>query len=189
MDARSARHKGKGWDRFSYRGRLFASGLLALTFLGGCEFERQSGRETPGPDGTVGGAAAEIEAMLHASAASWNGGDLDGFLDDYWLSEELTFSGPDGVTRGWEEVQNRYLNSYWAPGTVRDSLRFEGIEVLPLGVEHALALGQYALFRPEEDGVVTSSGHFSLVLGKVNGEWKILHDHTSAAPGEEGPEG
>jgi len=124
--------------------------------------------------------------MLHSSAASWNGGDLDGFLDDYWRSEALTFSGATGVTRGWDEVRTRYLATYWAPGMARDSLRFEGIEVVPLGGEHALALGQYVLFRPEEDGAVVSTGFFSLVLARTNGDWKILHDHTSATPPTDG---
>jgi hypothetical protein len=143
----------------------------------------------PRPDEAERNSAMDVEAMLHASAASWNGGDLDGFLDDYWRSGELTFSGATGVTRGWDDVQTRYQDSYWAPGTVRDSLRFEGIEVLPLGDGHKLALGQYVLFRPEEGGVVTSSGTFSLILQNMEGEWKIVHDHTSATPAGEGPEG
>jgi beta-aspartyl-peptidase (threonine type) len=131
----------------------------------------------------------EVEAMLHASAASWNGGDLEGFLDDYWRSEDLTFSGEDGVTRGWDDVRTRYLNSYWAEGATRDSLRFEAIEVTELGQEHALALGQYVLFRPKEGGIVSATGFFSLVLEKMEGGWKILHDHTSAAPDPLGPQG
>jgi len=123
--------------------------------------------------------------MLDSSAASWNGGDLDGFLDDYWRSEDLSFSGPDGVTRGWDDVRARYLRSYWAPGATRDSLRFADMEVMTLGADHALVLGRYELYRPEEDGVVTSSGHFSLVLRRSNAGWKIIHDHTSPAPSEE----
>jgi len=176
-------------ESFSGYRRFFPVGLLALTFLGGCEFQRQPSRETVGSDESMANAEMEIETMLHNSAASWNGGELDGFLDDYWRSEDLTFSGPTGVTRGWGDVRTRYLESYWAPGTVRDSLRFEGIEVFRLGDEHALALGQYVLFRPEEDGSVTSSGFFSLVLQKMEGEWRIVHDHTSATPVGDGPEG
>ena len=126
--------------------------------------------------------AQGVREMLHASAISWNAGDLDGFLDDYWPSEQLTFSGASGVTRGWEGVRERYQRTYWAPGARRDSLRFEAVEVMPLGEAHALALGKYVLYRPEEDGRVTSTGFFSLVLRQVEGEWTIIHDHTSAAP-------
>ncbi len=125
--------------------------------------------------------------MLRASARSWNGGNLDGFLDDYWKSDDLTFSGSQGVTRGWDDVRNRYLESYWAPDSVRDSLRFEEIEIIPLGDGHALALGRYVLFRPQEEDMVTSSGFFSLVLRRIDGNWKILHDHTSATPAEGEP--
>ena len=140
------------------------------------------------PTATEEGVALEIEEMLHSSADSWNRGDLDGFLDDYWRSEALTFSGPAGITRGWDDLRTRYLESYWAPETVRDSLRFQEIEVVPLGDDHALALGQYVLFTAGGGGNVSSSGFFSLVLKNLQGEWKILHDHTSNTPVDSVPE-
>lgn len=171
--------------------RRFLSPLTFLVMgLGGCEFQRQAVGDAPAEGSEAGELAREVEGMLHASAASWNGGDLDGFLDDYWRSDDLTFSGSGGVTRGWENVRRRYLESYWAPGTVRDSLRFENIEVMPLGRDHALALGRYVLFRPEDGDVEASAGHFSLVLRSMDGGWKIVHDHTSETPpGEDPPEG
>ena len=130
--------------------------------------------------------ASEITGMLQTSAASWNAGDLDDFLDDYWRSEELTFSGGSGVTRGWEDVRQRYRRSYWAPGVERDSLRFEDLEVSALGDDHALALGRYVLFRPVDGDSVTGSGYFTLVLRRTEGGWRIVHDHTSATPPGEG---
>jgi ketosteroid isomerase-like protein len=129
--------------------------------------------------------AKEIEEMLDSSAASWNAGDLEGYLDDYLRSPDLTFSGGNGVSRGWDEVRARYLSSYWAPGAQRDSLRFEEIEVTPLGGTHALALGKYVLFQPQAGGKVSSTGHFSLVLRQTEEGWRIIHDHTSPTPAEE----
>jgi beta-aspartyl-peptidase (threonine type) len=123
--------------------------------------------------------------MLQASAASWNAGDLDGFMDDYWVSDELTFSGANGVTRGWHNVKERYLQTYWAPDAVRDSLRFEDIEVQALGADHALALGRYVLYQPEGRDEPVSSGFFTLVLRQTDGEWRIVHDHTSATPDDD----
>jgi beta-aspartyl-peptidase (threonine type) len=178
-------HRRGSGGGFSGRRLFILSSFLLLLFSGACEFQNQAEPEASEADVPGGSPAAEIQEMLLASAASWNAGDLDGFLDDYWRSDELTFSGDTGVTRGWDDVRTRYLNSYWAPGASRDSLRFEGIEVTPLGSDHALALGQYVLYRPEEGGRVTSSGFFSLVLWKPNGHWKILHDHTSAASPDE----
>jgi ketosteroid isomerase-like protein len=187
MDQGLTREGQRGSKGCYGRRRFFAPWFCLPLLLGACQFQRQPPEEITGSDDLNNSAASEVEAMLLASAASWNRGDLDGFLDDYWRSEDLTFSGATGITRGWEGVEARYRESYWAPGTVRDSLRFENIEVVPLGEEHALALGQYVLFRPEEGGTVTSSGYFSLVLQKVGIDWKILHDHTSATPEGGGP--
>jgi len=174
-------------SRTGLRRFLFLIPIVAI--LAACRVvevpREESGPETrsaedPGP---------EITAMLMSSAESWNAGDLDGFLDDYWHSEDLTFSGGSGVTRGWDGVRERYQQSYWAPGATRDSLRFEDLEIMPLGEDHALAMGRYVLFRPQDGGEeVTGTGYFSLVLRRTAAGWKIIHDHTSASPpsGDEG---
>jgi ketosteroid isomerase-like protein len=166
--------------------RFLLASILLTTGLGGCTV-REIPRESDTPEaGSPEATAAEITGMLQSSSASWNAGDLDGFLDDYWRSAELTFSGPSGVTRGWEDVQGRYLRTYWAPGAERDSLRFENLEVTVLGDDHALALGRYVLFRPGHGDSVTGTGYFSLVLSRMEDGWKIIHDHTSPTPPEEG---
>lgn len=172
-----------------HRRFLFAAVLSGMG-VAGCGVEQlsdQRAEESTVLDSRI--VTAEVVEMLHASTASWNQGDLDGFLDDYWRSEDLTFSGGTGVTRGWEGVRARYLRSYWAPGATRDSLRFVDLEVTALGDDHALALGRYVLYRPGEEEVVTNTGHFSLVLRREDGAWKIIHDHTSATPQEEEAEG
>ena len=166
--------------------RLLLASVVLSAGVGSCTVrEIPPQGEAPEESGES-GAVSEVIEMLQASSASWNGGDLDGFLDDYWKSEELTFSGGSGVTRGWEDVRERYLRGYWAPEMERDSLRFEDLEVTALGDDHALALGRYVLFRPEEGGSVTNTGYFSLVLRRTEDGWKIIHDHTSATPSEEG---
>lgn len=163
-------------------GLLLLLSTLTLPMMTACSFERQAQKGASEPDDDPGDAPEEIKQMLRSSAVSWNQGDLDGFLDDYWNSEELTFSGPGGVTRGWEEVRSRYEQSYWAPGAVRDSLSFEDLEVFPLGANHALALGRYVLHALGQGGGVSSTGYFSLVLRRTQEGWKIMHDHTSASP-------
>lgn len=167
--------------------RRFLLTLPLIMVAGGCKVAEVPREEREPTSRTTEDVTGEITGMLQESAASWNAGDLAGFLDDYWNSDELTFSGSTGVTRGWEDVRRRYLTSYWAPGASRDSLRFEAMEALPLGSEHALAMGRYVLFRPHEDGeTVSGSGYFSLVLRRTVDGWKIIHDHTSASPQPEG---
>jgi uncharacterized protein (TIGR02246 family) len=129
--------------------------------------------------------AGQIVEMLNSSAQAWSAGDLDGFMDDYWNDPDLTFSGPAGVTRGWEGVRERYLRTYWAPGVTRDSLRFEDLEVKMLGDAHALVLGRYVLHQPGS-GTTNATGFYSLVLWKTADGWKIVHDHSSAEETSEG---
>ncbi len=179
----------RGSEGFAGLRRFFFPLFLSIALLPGCDFRRPPPEEKNGRAGSTSDPSEEIAAMLHASTSAWNAGELDGYLDDYWASEDLTFSGADGVTRGWEDLRTRYLSSYWAPESPRDSLRFEELEISPLGEDHALALGRYILYQPEDSDVMKAMGFFSLVLGKVDGEWRILHDHTSTAPDREEPGG
>jgi len=181
--------RGSGESTILSRFAFLLVGLSGILSSAACEFKRHETRGTGEPEGEESAQVDVIPDMLQASAASWNAGDLDGFMDDYWRSPDLTFSGSGGVTRGWENVRDRYLQSYWVAESVRDSLRFEGIEVFSLGEAHAIALGRYVLFQPEEPLAPTSSGFFTLILRMTDGGWRIVHDHTSATPDEDGPGG
>lgn len=124
------------------------------------------------------GRAEQIVAALNESAVQWNLGNLEGFLDPYLDSPATTFAGSSGVTRGKDAVRQQYLRSYWASGTPSQALRFTGIEVRPLGPDHALAVGQYVL-EDREAAAPPASGWFSLVWVRTAGGWKIIHDHSS----------
>jgi hypothetical protein len=121
-------------ERTSSRAR---SGLLLLpALLAAC---------AGAPEGTGGAGAdpvAEISALLQAHADSWNAGDLDGFLELYMDSSETAFVGASGVTRGVAPIRARYLNGYWRTGTPQFALRFEDVEIAPLGADHALAFAR-----------------------------------------------
>ena len=68
----------------------------------------------PSPQ-AAGDHAADREAIggvLRAQQSAWNRADVDAFLDGYWHSPELTFSGSSGVARGWDGVLARYKKSY-----------------------------------------------------------------------------
>jgi ketosteroid isomerase-like protein len=54
-------------------------------------------------------------------------------------------------------------------------LTLSGLEITPLGDTAALTLGQWKLDRQSEP----VSGNFTLVLRKIDGQWVIIHDHTS----------
>ncbi len=118
---------------------------------------------------------AAINAVLKAQQAAWNRGDVEAFLTGYWHSTELTFSGSNGVARGWDGVVARYKKNY----PDRDSmgeLDFSDLEIRFLGPDAALVLGKWHLKRETAGDV---GGVFTLVWEKFPDGWKIIHDHTS----------
>jgi len=100
---------------------------------------------------------------------------VDAFLVGYWHSPELTFSGSNGVSRGWDGVLARYKKNY-PDRAAMGQLEFSGLEFHWLGRDAALVLGNWHLKRERGD----IGGVFSLVWQRFPDGWKIVHDHTSA---------
>ena len=116
-----------------------------------------------------------IAAVLRAQQSAWNRGDVDAFLEGYWHSPELTFSGSNGVARGWDAVLARYKKSY-PDRAAMGQLTFSELEFRFLGPDAALVLGKWHLQREKDE----LGGVFTLVWQRFPEGWKIIHDHTSA---------
>jgi uncharacterized protein (TIGR02246 family) len=120
---------------------------------------------------------SDVRAVLDKQVESWNQGDIEKFMTTYIDSPELTFSGRDGVTRGYRPVLERYRKRY-ATREAMGTLKFSEIEVRMLGADAALVLGRFDLTRTQAGGG-NASGRFSLVLKRTPQGWRIIHDHTS----------
>jgi ketosteroid isomerase-like protein len=120
---------------------------------------------------------AAIAAALHAQQAAWNRGDVAVFMEGYWRSPELSFSGSSGITRGFDEVRERYKTRY-ADRAAMGQLDFSELEFRFLGPDAAMVLGHWHLKR--EIGDV--GGVFTLVWQRFPEGWRIIHDHTSLVP-------
>lgn len=122
----------------------------------------------------------EIKSLLTVQSKCWNDGDIDGFMQTYWNSEDLTFSSSGKTTRGWQATLDNYKNSY--PKDKMGTLTFDGLEVTMLSEEAALVLGNWHLSIPQKDldEDAKKDGNFSLVLKKIDEAWKIIHDHSSS---------
>jgi ketosteroid isomerase-like protein len=118
---------------------------------------------------------AKITAVLTAQQAAWNQGDIVSFMNGYWDSPELTFSGSSGITRGYQPVLDRYKKNY-PDQKAMGHLDFSDLEVRPLGKNAGMVLGRWHLKRDSDE----LGGVFTLVFQKFPDGWKIIHDHTSA---------
>ncbi len=117
---------------------------------------------------------AIILALFNKQVKAWNDGDLEKFMETYWKSPNLTFSGGGKTTRGWQQTLDRYKKSY-STKELMGHLTFSDFEVIVLGPKSALALGKWKLKREKD----VPQGNFSVVLKKIDGSWLIIHDHSS----------
>lgn len=114
-----------------------------------------------------------IRQVLQTQSAAWNQGNIDEFMRHYWKSESLTFSLSGKTTRGWQAARDGYKLRY-PTAEKMGRLTFDNLEVFELTPDAAYVLGTWQLERKEPIG-----GNFSLVLRRFDGQWLIVHDHTS----------
>ena len=120
------------------------------------------------------GAEKNIRALLQAQTKAWNSGDLEGFMQTYWKSDSLMFVGKSGVVWGWQQTLDNYKEGY--PGKeAMGQLSFDIIQVKELSADYYHVTGKWMLKRTIGD----VSGHYTLLLRRINGEWKIVYDHSS----------
>lgn len=118
----------------------------------------------------------KILAVMSEQETAWNTGDIDGFMQGYWESEELRFASGGSVTKGWEETRARYHRNY-SDRSIMGNLSFDELNVQLLGSDAAIVHGAWALQRADDQ----PSGLFTLVFKQIDGEWKIVSDTTTSA--------
>ena len=149
----------------------------ALGVADPCGLMAQAGNRTAAtiPSAALDEQSEAIRAVLATQQAAWNRGDIPAFLEGYWNSPELTFSGGDGIVRGYAGLLDRYRKSY-PDRAAMGELDFSGLEIRILAPDAALVLGHWHLKRAAGD----AGGVFTLVFRRFPTGWRIIHDHTSA---------
>lgn len=149
---------------------LVFSGVAALVLLTGCS------TLDPTPSSMEQSQAeTRIRGVLAAQQAAWNSGDIPGFMDGYWQSDELRFASGGNITYGWQATLDRYLKSYDTPEAM-GKLSFTNLDVKLLGPEDALVFGKWELERTSDK----PWGLFTLHFRLVSDEWVVVSDHTSS---------
>lgn len=119
-------------------------------------------------------AVAEIKRMLNQAAIDWTANNLDGFMASYANSPTLRFAHPKGITLGFDTVKERYAKSI-----TKSDLKFSDLDVTVLALDAAVAFGRF--HNRGKDGT-NATGLFTLLVRKIEGRWKITHDHSSDLP-------
>ncbi|OIR12034.1 hypothetical protein GALL_62850 [mine drainage metagenome] len=115
-----------------------------------------------------------IRKILEDQNAAWNKGNLDSFMIGYWQNDSLMFIGKSGPTYGYNKTLENYKKGY--PDTAHMG-KFTStiISIKKLSNEYYFVLGKWFLKRSIGD----AGGHYTLLFRKINGQWKIIVDHSS----------
>jgi ketosteroid isomerase-like protein len=157
--------------------------VLSVLISGGLLFAPANARSASAPKAFGGKrayhttAASEIRSVLRMQQDAWNHGDIDRFMNGYAHSRRTVFVSEDTVRRGWETVRNRYREKY-SDRAKMGVLTFSDLEIVLLSPDSAVALGRWKLQRAKD----RPHGRFTLIFRRLPEGWRIVHDHTSAAP-------
>ena len=112
--------------------------------------------------------------MLAAQETEWNNGNLDGFMKGYWQNDSLLFIGKNGPKYGYATTLANYKKGY--PDTAHMG-KFTStiLNMKKLSTAYYFVVGKWYLKRSVGD----LSGHYTLLIRKINGEWVIVADHSS----------
>lgn len=115
-----------------------------------------------------------IKKMLAAQEAAWNNGDLEKFMIGYWNNDSLLFIGKNGPKYGYNVTLENYKKGY---GDTTKMGKFTStiLSMKKLSRKYYFVAGKWYLKRSIGD----ISGHYTLLIKKINGEWVIVADHSS----------
>jgi uncharacterized protein (TIGR02246 family) len=121
---------------------------------------------------------AEIQLAVRAYVKSINEMDLSTYAETYSRQPGVTSVGDGTITRGWDQIReaaDRHLNL-----AGKFSFTTGSIDVILLGPGYAMAVMKTIVKAGDPSGPqIQREGAMTLLFQKTEGEWKIIHDHTS----------
>ena len=112
-----------------------------------------------------------IRAVLTQQKEAWSNNDLEGFMQGYWNSSELTFFSGGKITKGWQTTLANYQRNYPTKNDT-GTLDFEIATISKIDADSYWVMGSYFLTR--EAG--NANGTFMIIFKRIDGQWKIIAD-------------
>jgi len=115
-----------------------------------------------------------VRKILQSQTEEWNKGNIVSFMSGYWQNDSLLFVGSTGANYGFANTLKNYQKGY--PDTAAmGKLNFDILQVKPLSDTYYFVLGKWHLTR----SIGNLNGFYTLLFKKINGQWKIVVDHSS----------
>lgn len=124
------------------------------------------------PQGPVEAATAAFAEMR----AYWNRGDIEGSLDAYWDSPDITWINQAGVTRGFAGFAAEMRTSYADAPETMGVYTAEILDGRILNDDTVLLVTRWDISL---DGERLYGGVSTMLWYRIGGEWKIVLEHAS----------
>jgi uncharacterized protein (TIGR02246 family) len=119
---------------------------------------------------------ADVQAFVRQYTAAINRADAPGLMEMYARVPEVTSADNIDITRGWDAIKKD------AASLSENRFRMElgRVDVVPLGPGYALVVAEASYTFGTPQGALRVRGVLTLVLQKIGGSWKVIHDHSSS---------
>ena len=118
---------------------------------------------------------AEALRVFGDQQMSWNDGNVEEFVSKgYWNDESLTLYSNGEIVKGYDLVLARFQERFGE--SELGKLTFTGFETVGVTETMIVVRGRWRIDYNAQDD---REGLFTLVLRKIGGEWRIIHDHNS----------
>ena len=119
---------------------------------------------------------ADVQAFVRQYTAAINRADAPAIMEMYARVPDVTSADNLDITRGWDAIKKD------AASLSENRYRMElgRVDVVPLGPGYALVVAEASYTFGTPQGALRVRGVLTLVLQKIGGAWKVIHDHSSS---------
>lgn len=118
-----------------------------------------------------------IVTFVRSYVDAANRADVHASMEMMSRSPSVSSVALGSITRGWESVRAQADSAAGSEGQFKVSLG--SMDVTLLGTSAALVVTAASIWVETEDGPVQLRGALTLVVERVAGVWKVLHEHLS----------
>jgi uncharacterized protein (TIGR02246 family) len=123
-------------------------------------------------------AQAAVQAVLDASAAAWNSGDLDRFMTCYERAQTTTYVSGAHFVQGYDAIRSMYGERFGGGSSAAmGQLSLEIVDFRTVDDSHAYVVGRFHLHRDAAHGG-DASGPTTLLFKRTPAGWRIIADHS-----------
>lgn len=130
-----------------------------------------------GPSNAV---RTELQTFARAYIDAHNRADATALMEMVKRGPAATSVSDGEITRGWDAIRTQTDEIAGLHGAF--TIALGTMDVTALGANHSLIVAPITINIATDQGTVQTRGAMTLVLERIQGEWRIINEHYSTRP-------